>query len=169
MTVPALIDRVLGVCQTFERYRGAPGRVRFFRERNSLVKAISRFGYVCHQRGWNFTADEIVKPILDVVISVRGREEEIKTYLPIYLQAAIDKHVRLKAEEYNAAAKAKKSVPAFVKKIVEGTTQVTAVREPTHTEILAHLHIHQRKTIKTNAAVARQRKAQKENNQQNLL
>ena len=157
LTVPALIDLVLESCAAFERYQGPAGKRAFLRDQNQLIKAIARFGYVCHQRGWEFSADEIVDPILKVVSSLRGREDEIKMWFPRYLECAIDRHVRLKAENYNALAKSKRAVPRLVAKAIEGTTAVVAIREPSHTELLAAAYGDKRKTIKVNARSGRQK------------
>jgi len=150
LTVPQLIDMALKSCAGFDCYRGPQGRVRFAKDQNSLVKAIMRFGYVCHQRGWDFDAAEIVTPIMNVIRSVKDREKEIRIYLPIYLERAIDMHVRMKAEEYNACAKSKKIVVSVVTRAIHGTTKVEAIREPSHTELCAAAYGDRKHVIRQN-------------------
>jgi len=168
ITIFRLLEIALGACETFERYRGDLGKLRFLRERNSLVKAVSRFGYECHRRGWDFSAEEIVNPILEVIRSIRGRESEIKTWLPIYLERAIDRHVRIKSEEYSAAAKAKKSPAYLVPKIV-GTTQQVVIREPTQMECLAAAYGDKKTTIRKNLRKAKAATAKPVAIQEDLL
>ena len=159
LTVEHLIDTALRACQTFQRYQGDHGKIRFLRERNSLLKAIARFGHICHQRGWDFTAEEILPTIMQVIISVRGREDEIRAWLPRYLECAIDKHVRLKADDYAAKAKARKTIPALTTKVIAGTQRVEAIREPTHMEILAMAYGDKGKTIRANLKKSKQKPA----------
>jgi hypothetical protein len=160
MTIPQLIDKSLRACEGFERYQGDTGKLRFIRERNPLIKAIMRFGYECHQRGWDFSAEEIIAPIQVVIQCAKDREfeREIKGWLPVYLEGAIDRHIRLKAEEYNAKAKEHKSAKYIVAKAMAGIKAVEAIREPTQCEMQAAAYKNLQRDTKKHARAAHARK-----------
>jgi hypothetical protein len=104
MTVSELIDQVL---QSIARDFYGETRIReFMRDRTPLMKAIARYGYTCTQRGWSFEVPHILKEVMEVLISMRDKQAEIK-WLPKYLEGAIDRHIRQRAEELSAQAKVK--------------------------------------------------------------
>jgi hypothetical protein len=160
LTIPKLIEIALGACSRFKRYQGDVGRIRFAREQNSLIKAIARFGHVATQRGWNFDASEVINPILEVIRSLQGRESEIKTWLPQYLECAIDRHIRMRAEEYSEAAKIKKTTGVLVKEATIGM-QVVVERQVSHMEVLAAAYGDRHQVIQQHIHAARVRAASK--------
>lgn len=110
---------------------------KFMRDRTALMKAVARYGYTCTQRGWSFEVPHILKEVMEVLISMRDKQASIK-WLPRYLEGAIDRHIRQRAEELSALAKVKDR--QNVTKKVEGLAKVEAIREPSPTEILSTLY-----------------------------
>jgi hypothetical protein len=110
----------------------------FLRDQTALMKAISRYGYECHQRGWEFDVPHLRTELFGLLNSIRKNKTDFE-YLPVYLNAVIGRHIGQRAEELSAQAK---SVPRKVAKIVTDaqTKIVSAVREPSATEIMAILH-----------------------------
>lgn len=136
MTVPELIEDLLRRIRYTEWYHG---RVReFARDRRALTKAISRYGYACKAKEWHFQPEDILRDILSVLRSIVETNADI-AYFPVYLEGAIDKHIRQRAEELNERAKAAKSTPALTRKIVDAQ-QVVRILEPTAVELLDKLY-----------------------------
>jgi hypothetical protein len=102
VTVPELIVEVLAALRNQLYSDRTVGE--YFRDERALKGAISRYGYVCEQRGWHFDVPFLLREIMGVVMVVK--RQQISGYLPVYLQQAIDTHVREHAEELNAQAKA---------------------------------------------------------------
>jgi hypothetical protein len=101
MTIPSLIDRVLdNIKWSFYGDR----RREFLRDRQALLKAIARYGYDCEARGWDLDAELIASELLALLAQVRERRAEIE-YLPVYLEGAVDRRIRIRAEELSAEAK----------------------------------------------------------------
>ena len=110
----------------------------FLRDQTALLRAISCYGYECDQRGWEFDVPHLRAELFGLLNSIRKNKTDFK-YLPAYLNSAIRRHIGQRAEELSDQAK---SIPSKVAKIVTDakTKIVTAVREPSATEILAILH-----------------------------
>jgi hypothetical protein len=133
--VPELISTVLTSIQN-QFYIDKPRE--FLRDQTALMKAIARFGFTCNQNDWQFTAEEILKAIMDLLQTMKARSESIG-YLPVYLQGTVDRHLRQKAEEYNERAKAKRGAN-FITKNFLSEVKPTEVVIPTDTEVLAKLY-----------------------------
>lgn len=133
MTIPELITLILGAI----RNQFYADDIRAFkRDERALTKAISRYGYECNQRGWEFETKHILHALLKLLNEIKRSEAEIH-YLPTYLDGAVKRHIGQRAEELSAAAK---STPKNIARIVAATKRVEAVREPSPTEILATLY-----------------------------
>lgn len=131
MTVPDLINSLLARLRR-ERYDGRERE--FLRDRRFLQQAIARYGAVCEQRGWDFEAAKIWREINGVLDTMRDRS--VRVWFPCYLEAAIDRHVRLRAEELSAEAK---RMAPKVTRVVDRTAGVVVV-EKTDTEVLAAVY-----------------------------
>jgi hypothetical protein len=102
MTVTQLIANVLDkIRRDFYRDRAR----EYKRDERALMKTIARYGYECNQRGWYFEAQFIYQDLLKLLLAIRTAEADIQ-YLPVYLEGAIDRHLRQRAEEFSAQAKA---------------------------------------------------------------
>jgi len=136
MTVPELIEDVLRRIQSTDWYHG---RVReFARDRRALMKAVARYGYACNERGWHFQPHEILGDLVALLRDIVNKGAAIE-YFPIYLEHAVDRHLRQRAEEYNERAKKAKQPEALSRKIIQGT-EVVRVLQPTAVELLATLY-----------------------------
>lgn len=132
MTVPDLITSVLSQIRNgfyAERTRD------FMRDERQLTKAIARWGYECEQRGWDFTPDFIANELRQLLIKIKQTDADIG-YMPVYLEGAVTRSIRMRAEELSAAAKARRTPAKLAQKIVNGV-KVGDVREPTTVEVLA--------------------------------
>jgi hypothetical protein len=132
MTVAELIRLVMGSIER-DHYEDRPRE--FSRDYRALEKAIASYGYHCADRGWHFEPREILREIMSVLISMRGKRETIG-YLPIYLAGAIKRHCGMKAEEFATRARA---IKPRINRIVEGT-KITVIVEPSGAEILAAVY-----------------------------
>lgn len=134
MTVADLITAVLDALRS-QLYADAPA-AHWFRDKTALTKAISRYGYACDQRGWQFDVPFLLKEIMGIVVVVK--RQQITGYLPVYLSEAIDQHIREHAEELNTKAKA-------IRTVAEKNIGKLHVNQPpvgpSATELLALLHI----------------------------
>jgi hypothetical protein len=133
MTVPELIDLVLG---SISGQFYADHVRSFLRDKRALTKAIARYGYECHQRGWEFDSKHILQAIMRLLQEIKRSDADID-YLPTYLDGAVKRHIGQRAEELSAKAK---SVKPKVAQIVRNTQAVQAIREPSATEILAAVY-----------------------------
>jgi hypothetical protein len=133
LSVPELITTILSQLR-HGFYSDKPPR-DFKRDERALTKAIARWGYECHQRGWDFTPSFIRADITELLNQIKRSDASIQ-YLPVYLDGAIRKRIGLRSEELQAAARA---VTPKVNKIVDGV-QTVVVREVTATETLALLY-----------------------------
>lgn len=77
---------------------------QFKRDERAIMRAIARYGAECDRRGWNFQVEFIWRELMALLRSIREKDADIK-YLPVYLEGAVDRHIRLRAEELSAAAK----------------------------------------------------------------
>lgn len=156
MTVPDLIAEVLSLV----RNQHYADRVREFkRDERSLTKAIARYGFECERRGWLFEPRFIFRELAGLLLKIKTSGIEIK-YLPVYLEGAVDRHIRLRAEELAEEAKAKRAVPVLMRRAVAGVQPVQVVA-PTAVEVLAtvyrDLKSRQRTQRRTRAASVRVR------------
>lgn len=135
MTIPDLIANLLGVLRN-QFYADTPRE--FLRDERQLTKAIARYGHECAQRGWHFEPQFIQDDLLKLLNEIKRTGADIG-YLPVYLEGAVDRHVRQRAEELNAKAKAQR-IPGAITKVLHGVEVVEAVRERTQTEVLAEVY-----------------------------
>lgn len=139
MTPSDAINRCLQVI--YERWYADKSERLFFRDKRALTKAICRYAYVCNDRGWEFEAMELCKQILHVLVRLDGSKAE---YLPVFLEACIDSHVRQRAEEIqeharkNAQRKFREKAVDEIRKAVVPDSVV--VVQKTATEVLAELY-----------------------------
>lgn len=157
MTIPDLIANLLGVLRS-QFYADTPRE--FLRDERQLTKAIARYGHECAQRGWDFEPQFIQDDLLTLLNEIKRTGAEIG-YLPIYLEGAVDRHVRQRAEELSAKAKASK-LPNAIKRIVNSVGVVETVREPTPTETLGLLYAQLAKRKKANRAALKPRAKERE-------
>lgn len=141
MTVAELITEVLAAIRN-QLYADNPKD--FFRDQRHLKQAIARYGHACHQRGWEFDVPFVRGEIMRVLLVVK--RQEITGYLPVYLQSAIDQHVREHAEELNAEAKAIRTKAA--KELAKVRVAPELPRQPSATELLALLYKDIQRTAK---------------------
>jgi len=155
MTVAELIEDVLRRIQSTDWYHG---RIReFARDRRALTKAIARYGYACAERGWHFQPEVILKDLLSVLRDIVEKRAAVD-YFPIYLEGAIDKHIRQRAEELSELAKQSKSVEANARRIMAGQNMVQMV-QPTSVEVLDKLYRDlKRRKVKRQPPVAAKQK-----------
>lgn len=151
MTVPELISDLLRRIRSLDRYHGRDRE--FKRDERALMKAISRYGYACAERGWHFQPNEILGDLVALLRQIVNQNADIK-YFPIYLEGCVDKHIRTRAEELNARAKAAKATPRLVEKTLADKSVVRVV-EPTAVELLATVY----RDLKTRSKVVRDAKA----------
>ncbi len=133
MSVDDLISDTLDVI----RSQFYPDHAREFkRDETALMKAIARWGYECHRRGWEFDAHFIQRQILDLLNDIKRRGADVQ-WLPVYLHGAVGRWIGQRSEELQAHAR---RVAPHIVKIVKGLGKVDAVVEKTDTEILATLY-----------------------------
>lgn len=132
MTVPELIQDMLRRIRSLDRYHGRDRE--FKRDERALMKAISRYGYACNERGWHFQPNEILGDLVALLRQIVNQNADIK-YFPIYLEGCVDKHIRTRAEELNRRAKAAKATPRLVERTLADKT-VVRVLEPSAVELL---------------------------------
>lgn len=151
MTVPDLIADLLRRIRSLDRYHGRDRE--FKRDERALMKAITRYGYACNEKGWHFQPNEILGDLVALLRQIVEQDLPIK-YFPVYLEGAIDRHIRTRAEELNARAKAAKATPRLVEKTLADKTVVRVV-EPTACELLATVY----RDLKTRSKAGRVAKA----------
>jgi hypothetical protein len=150
VTIPDLIDSVIGVIGR-QFYTDCSIR-EFMRDRRHLMKAISRYGHECCRRGWDFDAPFIEKELLKILNEIKRTSPDIR-WFPNYLEGAVDRSIRQRAEELSARAK---TIQPKIAKIIEGARPV-AVIEKTDTEVLSAVYRDlKRKTKRRGAAPAKQ-------------
>ena len=125
--ITTLMDRIRG-----DRYAGRDRE--FLRDSRFLQQAIARYGAECDRRGWEFEAAKIWAEINKVLDTMRDRA--VRVWFPRYLEAAIDRSVRLRAEELSREAK---EVAPKVTRVVSRTQGVVVV-EKTDVEVFAILY-----------------------------
>lgn len=132
MTVAALIETVL---RSIHRDFYGERPKDFFRDRMALTKAIARYGFECNNRAWEFSTENIQKALLALLNKIRQSNGDIQ-YLPTYLEAAVDRHIRERADELSQAGKEGRNIIA---KTMSGI-QPAAIREATPVETLGMLY-----------------------------
>jgi hypothetical protein len=141
MTVADLIARCLSAIRSQFYEDQAPRN--FHRDERALTKAIARYGYVCNERGWQFDELHVTRAIVDLLPKIKPPDRQ---YLPTYLENCIDRHVRQRAEELSAKAKATPNRLAIVLKAASAmatATEAAAVvtpRAPSATEQLDQIY-----------------------------
>lgn len=95
-TVADLIDTVMGAIW-HQFYNG--DHKAFQRDQRHLHKAIARYGHATAERGWQFTAEQIQGDILQLLNEIKRQGTEQIRWLPLYLENAVDRRVRQRAEE----------------------------------------------------------------------
>ncbi len=133
MTVSELITSVLSTIRA-SFYLNKQER-HYFRDHTQLTKSIARYGYECNRRGWEFEP----RFIADDLIALLGRIKENRSdfeYFPIYLEHAVDGHIRNRAEELSAKAKL---VAPRVAQLIDGVKPVVIV-EKKAVEVLSDLY-----------------------------
>lgn len=136
MTIPELITEVL---DSIRRQFYAERTREFKRDERALLKAISKWGYECAARGWDFRVEFIAFQFRELLMDTRKREADIK-YLPVYLEGAVKRWIGQRAEELQLEARKANSVASTVKRIEGKTRAVEVVRERTNTEVLAAVY-----------------------------
>jgi hypothetical protein len=144
MTLADLIKTLLHRIGAEHYGLGAGGQPRvreFMRDERALTKAIARYGHECVRRGWEFEESDIWADIHQVLDTMRPcvitrKNRAPIAYLPTYLEGAIDRHIRLRAEELSAEAK---RLAPKVTRVVERTAS-TVVVEKTVCETLDILY-----------------------------
>ncbi len=132
--VPRLIREVLGMIGRYF-YDNPPRQRDFMRDQNHLTQAIARYGYECERRNWQFNATAIQSDLLALLLKIRETGADIK-FFPIYLEGAVDRHIRQRADELSAQAK---QISRLSTKAL-GTLKPGDLREPTTVEILATVY-----------------------------
>ncbi len=139
MSVDQLITEVL---TNLRNHFYADKRPRdFLRDRTALMRAIARYGYECEKRNWQFDAAYIFRDLMALLLQIRTADQSHHPqssilYLPVYLEGAIDRHIRQRAEELSAHAK---TIAPKIAKLTTNLKTVEAIREKTDTEILGAL------------------------------
>jgi hypothetical protein len=136
MTVPELITDLLRRIRSTDWYHGRDRE--FKRDERALLKAIARYGYACNERGWSFEPDQIFQDLVALLRQIVNQQADVK-YFPIYLEGAVDKHIRVRAEELNARSKQARAVARLASQVVVDT-QVVRVVAPTAVETLDALY-----------------------------
>lgn len=134
MTIEDLIATVLDSIRS-QFYAERPQR-EFLRDRTALIRAISKYGHECNQRGWHFDARFILHDIMKLLVEIRTSGADID-YLPLYLSGAVKRHIGQRAEELSAKAK---TITPKVSKIVHGVGSVSAVVQSSDVEVLAKVY-----------------------------
>lgn len=132
MTVDALIAKLLHQIRWVFYTHDERG---YHRDERNLSQAIARYGYECHSRGWDLEPEFIHRDLAALLVQVQASFDRRK-YLPIYLEAAVDRHIRLRAEELQAEAR---RVAPKVQKLFASVRSVEC-RRITDTEILATVY-----------------------------
>ena len=115
-------------------YRGLPREYK--RDERALMKCIARYGYECERRGWNFNATDIQADLLTLLNQIKHSGAVIG-YLPVYLEGAVDRRIRLRAEQLSASAK---SIQASTTRVLSGVQPIKDLREQTDVEVLSALY-----------------------------
>ena len=143
--VAELVQTVLGAI----RNQWYADRTREFkRDERTLMQAIAHWGFECDERGWDFSAAQIQRHLLDLLNQIKRQGGDI-TYQPVYLNGAVKRWIGLHAEELQDE---QQSTRKRVAKVVSGV-QPVVIKEPTAVETLGLLYrdLRHRKCRKGNA------------------
>lgn len=113
-------------------YSEKPVRI-WWRDRPALIKALCRYGKACDARGWEFDEHHIFKDLLGVLTRLAPPQE---AWLPVYLEGAVDRHVRKRAEELSAKAKSLLNITG------RASNQLVIAKKVSATETMARLYDH---------------------------
>lgn len=163
MSVDSLIDLVLERIYR-DHYAGKARQREWPASQQALTKAIARYGYECRGRGWEFEPDAIWAELMRILDTMVKNSLRIETWFPVYLESAIDRHIRLRAEELSAEAKredrrgmdkAGSRTAAKLAGLVVADLRIGEIRQPTTVEVLDKLYrdlsTRRRKRIKAKA------------------
>jgi hypothetical protein len=109
----------------------------FYRDRQAISQSIARYGYECHRRNWEFSPDDICRDLMDLLRAIQRTRAEIE-YFPIYLEGAVDRHVRTRAEELSSRAKL---IAPRIDKVLANLKLDPHVRPPTTCEVLSAFYL----------------------------
>jgi hypothetical protein len=142
-TVEDLIEVIMARVKV-RFYHNRPAR-EWATDRNALLKAVMRYGYECTGRGWRFEADVLAVRLLDLLNKIE--RPTTPGWFPIYLETAVDQHVRERAEEIQEAAA---QTEVILAKVRAGLPVTTAARPPVASEMAAavFLELKRRQTEK---------------------
>ena len=144
MTVAELIDTVLRrIAADF--YAGRDQE--FFRDQHALTRAIARYGVECQSRGWEFMPQVMQEDLLALLKSIRKNKADIQ-YLPVYLEGAVDRHIRVRADELRDRSLLGRNL---AEKALRKITPMD-IREATPVETLATLYKQMRRVKKQRKA-----------------
>jgi hypothetical protein len=149
VTIDALISEVLNQVRN-NFYADRPAR-EFLRDERAIMRAIARYGAECERRGWNFQVEFMWRELTALLRSMREKAADIK-YLPVYLEGAVDRHIRLRAEELSAAAKLPKNIAMRTLKDVAVVQTIEAT--PVETLALLYKDLRKRQKSKQRRTVA---------------
>ena len=136
MNVPELIANVLdNLRRNFYTHDGHVRTHEFKRDERQLIKAVSRYGHECNQRGWQFDCDFIYHDLTQLLLKIRTSGADIK-FMPVYLDGAINRHIGQRAEELSARAKA---MPTRIANVISGMKPVELIREPSAVEVFSNV------------------------------
>jgi hypothetical protein len=152
MTVTELIGEVT-TCVRNSFYADKLPR-EFKRDERAIMRSIARYGAECDRRGWHFQADFIFHELLTLLKAIKTSGADIK-YLPVYLEGAVDRHIRMRAEELSAQAKSAKNVDVLARRTMDGVKVVQVVEKSTvETLALLYKDLQKRQKVKRQARPA---------------
>lgn len=133
MTVSDLIKSVLSeIRKAF--YAQSSIRI-YMRDHAQLTKSVARYGFECNRRGWEFEPQFIADDLTKLLRRINESGTEFE-YFPVYLEHAVDGHIRNRAEELSAKAKL---IGPRVKELIDGVKPVVMVEKKT-VEVLSDLY-----------------------------
>lgn len=115
----------------------------FMRDSHALRQAIARYGAECSMRGWQFNPQFVLKDILELLNAVKRQGTESVQYLPKYLEGAIDRHVKLRAEKLHEEARDPANLCLGITRKI---SPVQVVQERSPMEILGLVYGAEKKT-----------------------
>jgi hypothetical protein len=134
-------------------YHGRPAR-EWATDRNALLKAVSRYGFECLRREWHFEAEVLAVRLLDLLNKIE--RPTTPGWFPIYLETAVDQHVRERAEEIQEAARQAAKVAG---RIVAGLQVAEGPRPPSAVDVMGAVFVELKRRQKE---VAEQRRLDRE-------
>jgi len=153
-----MIDTVLGAIWN-QFYLPQPAGAReFARDQRALTKALARYGRVCAQRGWDLRVEFILGDLLALLNALKRQGTEHVKWFPLYLQHAVDRRVRQRAEELRAESLRNQGAEIVAGRVIEKLPAPAAAtaREPRAVDVLALLHTSLAGARKQRRAAAKQ-------------